>query len=220
MARVILFAEMINFDTSNPAAVFFSVLAILIIVGMIISVHEASHAFFANKLGDPTARLMGRMTLNPTAHIDPIGTVLVPIVLFLIGGVIFGWAKPTPINPLNFKNPRRDSAIVALGGPLSNFAMAIIASIIFRIFPNEFLFTFIWINLILGIFNLLPIPPLDGFKIMIGVLPKEAAIRLSVLENYGPLILIVFLVFFFNVFSGVIFLVLNNILTVLIGTTF
>ena len=211
---------MINFDTSNPASVFLSILGILIIVSLIISVHEASHAFFANKLGDPTARLMGRMTLNPSAHIDPLGTVLVPILSFLFAGLIFGWAKPTPINPLNFKNPRRDSAIVAFGGPLSNFAMAISASVAFRIFPNEFIFTFIWINLILGIFNLLPIPPLDGFKILIGVLPKEAAIRLSVLENYGPLILIAFLLFFFQIFSGVILLVLNNLLVVLTGTTF
>src|SRR3990172_7387342 len=99
---------------------FLAILSALAIIGVVISVHEASHAFFANKLGDPTARLMGRMTINPSAHIDPIGTILVPLLLIILPllahsrpGFIFGWAKPTPVNPLNFANPRRDSALVA-----------------------------------------------------------------------------------------------------------
>jgi Zn-dependent protease len=210
---------MINFDTANPVSVFLMVLAVLIIIGLIISVHEASHAFMANRLGDPTARLMGRMTLNPSAHIDPIGTILVPILLVIFAGFFFGWAKPTPINPLNFANPRRDSAVTAFAGPASNFAMAIAASVLYRVFPNELFFLFIVINLILGIFNLLPIPPLDGFKVLVGILPKEAALRLAVLENYGPIVLILFLLIFFQIFSGIISAILNALLFLLIGTT-
>ncbi|HEX7456614.1 MAG TPA: site-2 protease family protein [Candidatus Nanoarchaeia archaeon] len=210
---------MVNLDTSNPASVFLLVLSFLIIISLVISVHEASHAYFANKLGDPTARLLGRMTLNPAAHIDPIGTVLVPLVLFVLGGFIFGWAKPTPINPLNFVNPRRDGAIVAFAGPASNFAIAIFFSILFRIFPIQVLLILISINLILGIFNLLPIPPLDGYKVLLGILPKEAALRLSVLENYGPIILIVFLFLFIQFLAPVIFAILNTLLLLLTGTT-
>lgn len=210
---------MLSFDTSNPTSVFITILAILVIIGFVISLHEASHAFVANKLGDPTARLLGRVTLNPAAHIDPIGTILVPVVLFLIGGLVFGWAKPTPINPLNFANPRRDSALVAVAGPVSNFLVAIVASILYRLLPNEFFFALVWLNLILGIFNLLPVPPLDGFKVLIGVLPKGAAIRLAVLESYGPLVLILFLLVFFNLFSGIIYALLNFVLTILVGTT-
>ena len=210
---------MVNLDTSNPASVFLLVLSFLIIISLVISVHEASHAYFANKLGDPTARLLGRMTLNPAAHIDPIGTVLVPLVLFVLGGFIFGWAKPTPINPLNFVNPRRDGAIVAFAGPASNFTIAIFFSILFRIFPIQVLLILISINLILGIFNLLPIPPLDGYKVLLGILPKEAALRLSVLENYGPIILIVFLFLFIQFLAPVIFAILNTLLLLLTGTT-
>lgn len=210
---------MISFDTSNPANVFFIILAALIVISLVISVHEAAHAFAANRLGDPTARLMGRMTLNPTAHIDPIGTVIVPLVLFLLGGFIFGWAKPTPINPLNFTNPRRDSAITAFAGPASNFAMAVAFGILFRIFPSQVLLILVSINLILGIFNLIPVPPLDGYKVLLGILPKEAAIRFSVLESYGPIVLIVFLFFFIQFFSGVVFALLNFFLRLLLGTT-
>src|SRR3990172_5797958 len=199
---------------------FLAILSALAIIGVVISVHEASHAFFANKLGDPTARLVGRMTLNPMAHIDPIGTILVPIILFIFGGFIFGWAKPTPINPLNFAHPRRDSAIVAFAGPASNFALALSFSILFRILPNQFFLFFVTINLLLGIFNLIPVPPLDGYKVLLGILPREAALRLSVLEKYGPIILIVFLFFFIQFFAPLISAAINILLRLLVGTTF
>ena len=211
---------MVALDTSNPASIFLLVLAFLLIIGLVISVHEASHAYFANRLGDPTARLLGRMTLNPAAHVDPIGTIIVPLVLFIFGGFIFGWAKPTPINPLNFAHPRRDSAIVAFAGPASNFTLAILFSIIFRVFPIDILLIIISINLILGIFNLIPIPPLDGYKVLLGIVPKEIALRLAVLERYGPIILIVFLLFFIRVFSPIIFAVLNFLLQLFAGGSF
>ncbi|MDP2720557.1 MAG: site-2 protease family protein [bacterium] len=211
---------MASLDTSSPINVFFVILSALVIISVVISVHEASHAFFANKLGDPTARLMGRMTLNPMAHIDPIGTILIPLILFIFGGFIFGWAKPTPINPLNFSHPRRDSAIVAFAGPASNFTLAIFFSILFRILPNQFFLFFVSINLILGIFNLIPVPPLDGYKVLLGILPREAALRLSVLENYGPIILIIFLFFFIQFFAPLISAAINILLRLLVGTTF
>jgi Zn-dependent protease len=211
---------MVALDTSNPASIFLLVLAFLLIIGLVISVHEASHAYFANRLGDPTARLLGRMTLNPAAHIDPIGTIIVPLVLFIFGGFVFGWAKPTPINPLNFAHPRRDSAIVAFAGPASNFTLAILFSIIFRVFPIDILLILISINLILGIFNLIPIPPLDGYKVLLGIVPKEIALRLAALESYGPIILIVFLLFFIRVFSPIIFAILNFLLQILAGASF
>jgi Zn-dependent protease len=211
---------MVALDTSNPASIFLLVLAFLLIIGLVISVHEASHAYFANRLGDPTARLLGRMTLNPAAHIDPIGTIIVPLVLFIFGGFVFGWAKPTPINPLNFVHPRRDSAIVAFAGPASNFTLAILFSIVFRVFPIDILLIIISINLILGIFNLIPIPPLDGYKVLLGIVPKEIALRLAVLESYGPIILIVFLLFFIRVFSPIIFAILNFLLQIFAGASF
>ena len=216
---VILLFEMVTLDRTDPASFFLLILAFLIIIGLVISVHEASHAYFANRLGDPTARLLGRMTLNPAAHIDPIGTVLVPLVLFLLGGFVFGWAKPTPINPLNFAHPRRDSAIVAFGGPASNFALAIVFSILFRIFPSDILLILISINLILGIFNLIPIPPLDGYKVLLGIVPKEIALRLAVLENYGPIVLIIFLLFFISFLSPIVFALLNFLLQIFAGTS-
>src|SRR4030042_3175488 len=125
---------MAGINSSDPIFLFFTVLSILIIIGLVISVHEAAHAFVANLRGDPTARLMGRMTLNPIAHVDPLGTIVVPLLLLVFGGFIFGWAKPTPVNPLNFRSPRRDGAIVALAGPVSNFLLAVVFAGIFRIF--------------------------------------------------------------------------------------
>lgn len=244
---------MTSFDPSNPVVIFFSVLTVMAIVSLVISMHEASHAYAANKLGDPTARLMGRMTLNPGAHIDPIGTIVVPLVLVIFTGFLFGWAKPTPINPLNFSRPRQDSALVAFAGPASNFALATVVGFFSRLLPISALektnivytalrgqwaslfdligadvFSLIFLilaviivfNLILGIFNLLPIPPLDGYKILIGIVPKETAIRLAVLERYSTLILIIFIFFFFQFLSPIISATLSTLLNLLIGTTF
>ena len=181
------------------------------------TVHELAHAWAALKLGDDTAERMGRITLNPIAHLDPIGT----IALILVG---FGWAKPVPVNPYNLRgNWRQSMALVALAGPVSNIVMAVIAAIPFRlglveltsvfggstVIPSVayFLYFFIYINIILALFNMIPIPPLDGSKILMGILPPELAERYSVVEQYGPILLLL-----------VIFLPLPiNILGLLIG---
>jgi len=214
---------MLNLTSANPATMFLSILIFLIVIAFVISLHEASHAFTANRLGDPTARLLGRMSLNPVNHIDPIGTILLPLILLVLRGPVFGWAKPTPINPFNFQHPRRDTAIVAFAGPASNFLLAGVLSLIFRVTPStlvgSFLLTFIELNLILGIFNLIPIPPLDGSKILSGVLPKEAAASFSALESYGPVLLLILLFILLPILSPIIFLILNFFLRIFAGVT-
>ncbi|MFQ5401461.1 MAG: site-2 protease family protein [Anaerolineae bacterium] len=175
--------------------------AIVLLVAF--TIHELAHAVTADYLGDPTPRRMGRITLNPLAHLDPIGTIML-----LISG--FGWAKPVMVQPLNLRgNPRTSMAIVAAAGPLSNVLMAVLFALPIRlgvlalapsaggIFPSlEFLaFNFIWINLILAFFNVFPVPPLDGFKILSGILPPEMAYRLRPLEQYGFMILLLAIFF-------------------------
>ena len=165
--------------------VFFLLAGALIIS---ISVHEFSHAFVANALGDDTAKKMGRMTLNPGAHLDPAGTMF----LLLLG---FGWGKPVPFNPINLKNPRRDSALVSLAGPVSTLILAIILSLILKVTPVDgifsvFLYTATFYNLILGFFNLIPLGPLDGNKIVFGFLPNKLAIQWLEFQRYGTFILL------------------------------
>lgn len=178
-------------------------------------VHEICHAYVAYLFGDPTAKYEGRFSLDPRKHIDPFGALLI-IVLILISPVVFGWAKPVSVNPNNFRSPRKDMAWVAFAGPLSNFTMAALAGLLlkFQIFPLEYdlgrfypIFeftpgTFIWIfvatNVGLGIFNMIPIPPLDGSKILYGILPSDLAYRLMDMEmRYAqmlPIILVVLIV--------------------------
>lgn len=145
----------------------------LVALVVAISVHEAAHAYAAYKLGDPTAKHQGRLTLNPLKHLDPLGTLM----LFIAR---FGWGKPVPVNPYNFKNPVRDSAIVSLAGPMSNFATALLCSIPLKYFPQvlpEQISVLLWItlnlNILLGVFNLLPFPPLDGSKIFAVFVPQK-----------------------------------------------
>ncbi len=170
--------------------------AIVLLVAF--TIHELAHAVVADRMGDPTPRRMGRITLNPIAHLDPIGTILL-----LVSG--FGWAKPVMINPMNLRgNPRTGMAIVAAAGPISNIIMAVLFALPFQlglvtfsafggssVIPSlsELLFQFVWINLILAFFNLIPIPPLDGYKILTGILPPDIAYRMRPLEQYGFLIL-------------------------------
>ncbi|MBI4771617.1 MAG: site-2 protease family protein [Chloroflexi bacterium] len=163
------------------------------------TVHEFAHAWAAEQQGDPTARLQGRLTLNPLTHLDPLGSLLL-----IVAG--FGWAKPVPFNPYNLRSgPRTGTAIVAAAGPFSNLALALLAAIPFkfglvtlsealaagRLLPSasNFLLEFIWINLILLFFNLIPLPPLDGHKIAVGLLPDPWAQPLERLTPYGPMIL-------------------------------
>jgi Zn-dependent protease len=192
-----------------------------------ITIHEAAHAWMADRLGDPTARLMGRLTLNPLAHIDLYGTVLFPLMLILLRfPIIFGWAKPVRYDPYNLANPRRDSALISLAGPLSNLALATTAAIVLRIistpfspflFFSGFLSYLILINIALAIFNLLPIHPLDGGKILVGLLPQKEAYEADVfLRRYGIFVLL-FLIF--PIFGGMSFisLVLWPVISFLAG---
>lgn len=176
------------------------------LVALIISVHEAAHAYAAHLLGDDTARDFGRMTLNPLAHIEPFGTIILPLILVLFGLPVFGWAKPTPFSPLNLQNPRRDGALIAIAGPVSNllvaFAVAFLSRLVFgnnipAMFGSDIFTTFVFpivlFNVTLAVFNLLPVEPLDGFKVVGGLLPEGLAATWYSLAHYGPIILFVLL---------------------------
>ena len=187
-----------------------------------ITIHEAAHAYVANRLGDPTARLMGRLTLNPIAHIDPYGTLLIPFFLILIGSpLVFGWAKPVPIDPYNLAHPRKDSALIAFAGPLVNILLATILAVFVRFdFENEFLIALIRFNVVLAIFNLIPIHPLDGGKVLVGLLKGDQAHEVEMfLNRYGMILLLMII---FPVFGGVSLLsiiispIINFILTLLL----
>lgn len=197
-----------------------------------ITVHEASHAWTANRLGDPTAKLMGRLTLNPLVHYDPIGTtlLLVLVIMRAFGAPVipFGWAKPVEFDAYNLENPRRDAAIISLAGPLSNIILSIILAIILR-FTGPFsvlnylaplMFPIIGLNIILAVFNLIPVHPLDGGKILVGLLPvKDSQEADRFLKRYSTIILLFLILPFFGGRSIVsLFLepVLNTTLGILI----
>jgi Zn-dependent protease len=175
------------------------VIFLIVILFISITLHECSHGWVAYKLGDPTPKMSGRLTLNPFHHIDPFGTIVLPFLLLLISGgtFSFGYAKPVPINPYYFKNPRRDMMFVGLGGPLANFSLAFILSLFLKSgFLSLHSYILIWgvvINLILAIFNLIPIPPLDGSKIVAYFLPYQIAIKFLKMEMMG-FVFIVFLI--------------------------
>jgi len=192
---------MFNLIGENPLEIFRTILLAIAALAISISVHESAHAWMANRLGDPTARHLGRISLNPLVHIDLLGTIIVPILFLLQAGILFGWAKPTPFNPWNLKNPRADAALISLAGPASNLVLATVFGLAFRAFAGNdlvavILFRLITLNLVLAFFNLLPIPPLDGFKVVGGILPRSLASQWESLERYGILILLAF--FFFG----------------------
>ena len=193
----------------------FQEIQLLIVLGvLILSVvwHEWAHAYVAHRYGDPTAYQLGRLSLNPVVHADPLGSLIVPALLLYSGvGFVFGWAKPVPVNPRHFKQPTRDMMMVALAGPVMNITLAFIAGLLFKAlrslgFSNEFLDYIIYgcremviINLVLAIFNLFPIPPLDGSRILTHFLSFSWQQAFNRLEPYG--FLIVMLLAYFGVFS-------------------
>lgn len=170
---------------------------LILILFISITLHEYAHGWVAFKLGDPTPKQAGRLTLNPLAHIDPFGTIILPILLLVLSSRIgqpfaIGYAKPVPINPYHFKNPKRDTALVGLAGPSMNILIALTLSLMvrfgFSLFAEAIILG-IMINLLLAVFNLVPIPPLDGSKLLIPILPKKAASSYLKLEPYGFFIL-------------------------------
>lgn len=168
------------------------------------SFHEFAHAWMAYRLGDDTAERAGRLTLNPIPHIDPMGIIILIVLLASSGGQFgFGWAKPVPFNPYQLGSPKRDTGLVALAGPVSNIIQAIVIAIIFKLFESQimahpglisFFRIFIFLNIILAGFNLIPIPPLDGSKILFSLLPNSMMGVYATFERFGMIILIVVLV--------------------------
>ncbi len=196
-------------------------LAILSLIILIFSVilHEVSHGFMADRLGDPTARLAGRLTLNPLKHIDPLGSILVPLATFLLAHFAFGWAKPVPYNPYNLKNKRQGEFLIALAGPASNLLLALIFGTILRLMLMNIsdaataaawmpvftvVTTIVYINIILAIFNLIPLPPLDGSKILFSLMPHQYGRVRHVLEAYSYIWILIVVFFLWRVLEPVI----------------
>src|SRR3989344_1394601 len=189
-------------------------LFVIIVLIMSVVIHEVSHGFVALALGDPTAKYQGRLTLNPFNHLDPVGSVLVPLIGYFAGGFIIGWAKPVPFNPHNLRSAKWGEALVAVAGPVSNIVLAAIFGLIIRLgngesFMNESFLSLarfvVLINITLAIFNLIPIPPLDGSKILFAVLPlKWQGIRNS-LENSGLILVFIFIFLLWPVISPLAF---------------
>ncbi len=173
--------------------------------------HEYMHGWVADQLGDPTARYAGRLTLDPRSHIDPMGTFIMPIALFLLSGgsFMFAYAKPVPYNPFNLRAGRWGPLYVAVAGPLSNFLLAFVFGLIIQFVPvsaslASVLSIIVYANVLLGVFNLVPIPPLDGSKVLFALLPDSAYRIKAGLERYGFVILIFFVFFFFRIISPII----------------
>jgi Zn-dependent protease len=189
---------------------------------VVITLHEFAHALMADYLGDPTARLSGRLSLNPVAHLDLVGSVIFPAILILSRSpFVFGWAKPVPFDPYNLQNPRRDAALISLSGPVANFVTAILMAVVLRLVPGvlmvnslfgSFFVQVLALSVILGLFNLIPVNPLDGGKILVGFLPREQANEVEqFLNRYGMFILI------FIIITPVLNLTLFPIASAIIG---
>ncbi len=171
---------------------------IIVIILFSVILHEVMHGYMALRFGDHTAEYAGRLTLNPLPHIDPIGTVLLPLLLIITGSpVLFGWAKPVPVNPYNFRDLRKGEFFVSIAGILANLGLALLAALLFHLaLPSDnslilnALGFAVDINLILAVFNLIPIPPLDGSKIVLSFLPPKLAIQFQQIERYGLFILL------------------------------
>lgn len=204
-----------NLLQANP------IVALAFIIGLVfaITIHEAAHAYVAYRLGDPTAKLAGRLTLNPASHLDPLGT----IALLVVG---FGWGKPTPFDPFNLRNIKRDSALISVAGAGSNFLLATLLAIPYLtayftsnlnptlVMSYQIISIAIWINLILGVFNLIPVAPLDGFKVLAGLLPRGWYEDFVQTERFGIFILIALLAT--GVIGNVLFPIASTLFDILI----
>ena len=200
-----------------------------------LSVHESAHAWMSNQFGDDLARLQGRISLNPASHVDPIGTLLFPAIAFFTHAPLIGWAKPTPVNPLRWRNKRVANFWVSAAGAISNFIIAIIAGIGIRVLYTlgmtdglrmrfgsstlatgafELLLTFFILNVSLGVFNLLPIPPLDGSKVLQSILPESFEAGFEALERFG------FILLFIAIFTGVLGVIFNIVMPIAVALVF
>ncbi len=193
-----------------------NIVSLIVILIFSAAFHEYMHGFVANQLGDPTARLAGRLTLNPIPHLDLFGSLILPFLLVVSGAsFVFGWAKPVPYNPYNLRDPKYGSAKVALAGPMANFVLAFLLALAWRFIPfsNEgfdmFMMSAIYINLLLMVFNLMPIPPLDGSKILATFLPQDMANRYLSLGRYGFFFILIFIFFAFQLILPIVFILFN-----------
>jgi Zn-dependent protease len=179
---------------------FGSLLLFIVALAFSVSFHEFSHGWMANRLGDPTARLAGRLTLNPVAHVDPVGTLILPGLMYLFAGVLFGYAKPVPVDPRNLRDPRWDNLKVSLVGPFSNLFLALVAAVLWGLLAalvgdgnavGQLLVMMVGLNCSLFVFNLLPIPPLDGSWILDSALPRHAYDAFQRIKPWGFFVLVV-----------------------------
>jgi len=200
---------------------FIQIFGFIVLIFSIV-IHEFSHGWMADQLGDPTARYMGRLTLNPIPHIDPIGSVLLPLFLLFSGsGFIIGWAKPVPYNPYNLKDQKKGPALVALAGPLSNLLIAVVFGIMIRILAFQdivvyaatidFFSLIVFYNILLAVFNLVPIPPLDGSKILSYFLPVSFQGIMETVEKNYVLFFMLFIFFGFELITPIVYLLFDLI---------
>ena len=208
----------------DPLTVLFFVLTLV----PAIVLHELAHGVVADRFGDMTPRLAGRLTLNPVKHADPFGSLILPGLLLLPylfgdGGPVFGYAKPMPVNTSNLQNPDRKLMVIALAGPLTNMLLAVIGALAFRIVGTEpgtvqqFLFIWMFLNVLLAVFNIMPIPPLDGSKVVAMFLPPRAREVYRSLEVYGALFMLAMFFFFSDVIFGIVNPIVTGLLRLLVG---
>lgn len=196
-----------------------------------VTVHEAAHGYVAKYFGDNTAFMLGRLTLNPLRHIDVIGTIIVPTILLFLGGIIFGWAKPVPINAQNLRRPKRDMALIAVAGPVANLIMALLWAVVAKCgilllphnFPGALAISYmgmagIKMNIVFAVLNILPLPPLDGGHVLAGLLPQKAATKLARISPFGFFILLFLVAIgFLGVIINPIVIILYSAITMLFG---